>query len=141
MAITIKKSTLTLKKTEEPAAAPVPHLTSGPVLSAGEKAPAWTFFAIAGLIGTLCVVGLLVLQYVEHDFYQDAFPLRTPQAAAPAAKPAEPKSAPAAAPAEKVTADAAKPAEAKAEPAAAAPAEKPGSNATEAASAAAEAKP
>ena len=136
MAITIKKSTLTLKRTEEaPVAAP--HLTSGPVLSARESGPAWTGYAICGLIAMFCLLGLLVFQYIEYTHYQDAFPLRVPQTAAVSA-PAGKTEPAAAAPAEKAKPDAAKPAEAKTETAAAAPAEKTKTDAATAAAVKAE---
>ena len=137
MAITIKKSTLTLKRTEEaPVAAP--HLTSGPVLSARESGPAWTGYAICGLIAMFCLLGLLVFQYIEYTHYQDAFPLRVPQTAAPVSAPAGKTEPAAAAPAEKAKPDAAKPAEAKTETAAAAPAEKTKTDAATAAAVKAE---
>lgn len=86
MAITIKRSTLSLKKLNETSVertSAAPHLTSGPVWATpSEPAPAWTMYAIAGLIGMLFMVGVILLQYLEYAHYQDAFPLRTPQAAA-----------------------------------------------------------
>ena len=94
MAITIKKSPLTIKRsdaalaTEAPSA---PHMTSGPVLSrVTEPGPAWTFYAVSGLIAMFLMIGVIGLQYLEYTYYEDAFPVRIPQAAAVApAKTAE----------------------------------------------------
>jgi len=115
MAITIKKSPLTIKRSDATLAAETPsapHMTSGPVLSrVAEPGPAWTFFAISGLIAMFLMIGVIGLQYLEYKYYEDAFPVRIPQAAA--ATPAKQ--------AEKVEAAPSKLAE-KAEPAASEPA-------------------
>lgn len=90
MAITIKKSTLTLKKPDEfPVAETAPHVTSGPVLSTvSGPAPSWTLYAIAGVIGTLFMVALIFFQFIEYTHYKNAFPVRVAQASTEA--PAQP---------------------------------------------------
>jgi hypothetical protein len=90
MAITIKKSTLTLKKQEQD-----PIAVGGPVLSTvSDPASSWTVYAIAGLIGVLFMAALIFIQFLEHSHYKNAF--LDPQVAAAAAA-AQAAAAPAAA--------------------------------------------
>jgi len=104
--------------------------TSAPVLSAyavPEKTESFTVAAIAGIIATVCFVALILMQYMEQNYYIGAFPSAgvataaapaTPAAPAPAPAPAAPAEAPAPAPAPAAPAEAPAPAPAPAAPAA-----------------------
>jgi hypothetical protein len=152
MAITIKKSNLSLKtqpgaaSAEGPTAGPMasrtPPLTRPAVASSG---PFWTPYAICGLLGMLIMLGLIFLQYMEIDFYKNAFPLTTPRvgsaATAPAARPEAAKTPEPAAKEEPAAAPATPAAEAKPEAEPAPAAEKPAAEAPAAAPAPAAAAP
>jgi hypothetical protein len=98
MAITIKRSNLSLKTSPATPEAAAPVFTPGPELAAApEDRPFWTPYAICALIAVLMLLGLIFMQYLEYDFYKPAFPLLTPQAAATSTAV---KSAPASAPTE-----------------------------------------
>ena len=85
MAITIRKKTLTLAgqpgEGQVSQGAPGAASAAGPVAVAPAPAKAsgafYTASMIFALLSALMFIALLAVQYFEHDFLRDAFPVRT----------------------------------------------------------------
>ncbi len=108
MAITIKKK-LTVKTVKAkpssvlPDAAPAeatPQVAASPVESAAAvpavvaapigKPASYVFAGICAILATICFLALLLLQWLEWDFYQGAFPVGSPAPGSGLAAPSRP---------------------------------------------------